>query len=832
MDLELNASLPGEWADDVDRRRPSELDGLTEIRVHGVSNTPPSAMLGDPHPRQVGGDNIAGFYRTSDGPSGRHREAYSWGGLTSGASSRALWVLMLPAMLANMAGWMARETRPTSGSDRRTGPRDDGTTRLFQACARLAAIALTITGTTSLSYLTIDVLGLRWLPSGCGEVAGVCVLPDHPGSRAVLGALVAAALGLVISWLGRRSRNRYEDAACKAGAPAPPDAPAPTDSARTASAPRPRRVAASEVSRGLQNRDFWATSPFHQQLSAAHLAVGLAIPGVVVGAVLLPLDAASSSGRLVAWPTVSVGLGLLALGFALVLVVSGRGSATHSRATLAVASVSLGTGVVSGLTWGHDGDAVLLRSGANTVSVLWVSALALLLPLILQQLAVARRWVRGDFFPWSAPVVLVLLSQVSLQMALLAMIALAGTWLRTLPVDAEHQVSPSDAGGELTAEGAAAAARTDLAPMAQTTVTLLVLLWLLLLLALLVGFFFGTWRINARTPAHLRPETVRRDLVSAYAARESSGVAGWAPPSGPDAAFWRSALRPGESGEAWVAGIARFYRIARVSRVLARFLTAAGILTFAVLALGTVLTLPGLREGSLGQAWAEQSVGPFRFLAWGALALPPAVLGLVATLWRNQNLRRIIGVAFDVGTCLPRSFHPFAPPSYSERAVPELGERINRLAANGGRVIVAAHSQGSVLTACVLAREGLLSTEARQRVALVSYGSPLTTLYRWAFPTVFTQDVLDSLAAGLVPPEAATARPRWRNVYYLTDYIGGRVDLSDPALDAEVNRWMVDPPTRWSVRGEPEPRIATHTGYGNDDALWREVDAMAAALDG
>ena len=37
---------------------------------------------------------------------GRHRESYSWGGLTSGKASRALWLLLLPFALANLAGWM------------------------------------------------------------------------------------------------------------------------------------------------------------------------------------------------------------------------------------------------------------------------------------------------------------------------------------------------------------------------------------------------------------------------------------------------------------------------------------------------------------------------------------------------------------------------------------------------------------------------------------------------------------------------------------------------------------------------------------------------------
>ena len=37
--------------------------GRTELRIHGVSGTPPDEMPGHPHPRQVAGDGMAGFYR-------------------------------------------------------------------------------------------------------------------------------------------------------------------------------------------------------------------------------------------------------------------------------------------------------------------------------------------------------------------------------------------------------------------------------------------------------------------------------------------------------------------------------------------------------------------------------------------------------------------------------------------------------------------------------------------------------------------------------------------------------------------------------------------------
>ena len=87
--------------------------GVTELRVHGVSGTPPEAMLCHPHVQRVAGDGTTGFYRrlwearqTSADRDGRRLEAYSWGGLTSGGWSRALWLLLLPFMLLNVAFFM------------------------------------------------------------------------------------------------------------------------------------------------------------------------------------------------------------------------------------------------------------------------------------------------------------------------------------------------------------------------------------------------------------------------------------------------------------------------------------------------------------------------------------------------------------------------------------------------------------------------------------------------------------------------------------------------------------------------------------------------------
>src|SRR6476661_1654603 len=91
---------------------------VLELRVHGVSNTPPADVLGlrpepgdaGPQPWLVAGDSTTGFYRSTAPPPDEAVtvEAYSWGQLTSGARTakdveRALWTLLLPFTLANLA---------------------------------------------------------------------------------------------------------------------------------------------------------------------------------------------------------------------------------------------------------------------------------------------------------------------------------------------------------------------------------------------------------------------------------------------------------------------------------------------------------------------------------------------------------------------------------------------------------------------------------------------------------------------------------------------------------------------------------------------------------
>jgi hypothetical protein len=114
------ATMPSMSPADGDLQWPGvSHDGVTEIFVHGVGGAAPAGMLDALEVRQVTGDRISGMWRSlagTPGGNGTHREAYSWGGLTRRPLATAIWLLLLPFALANIAGWMAAAGGPCATS--------------------------------------------------------------------------------------------------------------------------------------------------------------------------------------------------------------------------------------------------------------------------------------------------------------------------------------------------------------------------------------------------------------------------------------------------------------------------------------------------------------------------------------------------------------------------------------------------------------------------------------------------------------------------------------------------------------------------------------------
>ncbi|MGR6318260.1 hypothetical protein Q2K19_01510 [Micromonospora soli] len=192
-------------------------------------------------------------------------------------------------------------------------------------------------------------------------------------------------------------------------------------------------------------------------------------------------------------------------------------------------------------------------------------------------------------------------------------------------------------------------------------------------------------------------------------------------------------------------------------------------------------------------------------IAFGSWVIAATILGLMIAgifAYRTAGFRRHVGVLWDLGTFWPRAAHPFAPPCYAERAVPELTRRITYLVGRGKAVLLTGHSHGSVLVAATVLQ---LPPQISSRVALLTYGSPLRRLYGRLFPAYIDDEVLHEIGARV--------DWRWMNLWRDTDPIGGWIfSAHRPAAPdtagrpaATVDRRLRDPVAVVAPPGDSVP---------------------------
>jgi hypothetical protein len=712
-----------------------DLTGVTELRVHGVGGTTPGALLGDLAPQQVAGDEVAGFYRTTD-VRGRHVEAYSWGGLTSRSGTRVLWLLLLPFLLANLAGWMCSPRA-------RRSP-------VFRWLIRCAALGLTLNGLVVTALATVDVLGYQcgtdpacggdrwWLaPLRWPAVAG------HPGRQVLVGALVPAGMLVLLAFLSYRSRSRYETVR-------PPVVGVP-------GAPSGR--SAASLPGGLADPAFWDGARSAKRLGRAHTSASI---GLLTYLVLHSVGLALGPAARFTGPSLVLQmLALVAVGAALVLL------AVEDVPDLAGAVLLAGASAVgalgAALTWLQpaagvvpDGQLPGIRLVVNaTYGGIFVVMAAVLVAVV------AFGHTPGSF-RWGAPFVVLALAVALLNVVLLGLL-----------------VGVAELAGSVRwVIGGGPPGTVSLFPVVQAAMPYLTLVPALLL-AVFVLVQVVLW-LRATGPA---PDYAETRL-----------------PPGP-LRIWHLSALDGAAGRRWRRTLARSRRAAVAGTDLGYLLTAIAVAGSLIMIYAEVQILrgqspaPGNRATAIGTAVA--------------VALPAGLLWALRSGWRSLAGRRRIGVLWDVGTFWPRSFHPLAPPSYAERAVPELQRRLWWVHDNGGRVLLAAHSQGTVLAAAALLQPS--ARAPRSSVALVTFGSPLGKLYAWGFPAWVSGPVL----SGIDDP--------WTNVHYATDYIGGPVPGATDVL-------LPDPRTSRYIYGQPPPAVGSHSGYWTDPAMWTLVDDLADSL--
>lgn len=202
----------------------------------------------------------------------------------------------------------------------------------------------------------------------------------------------------------------------------------------------------------------------------------------------------------------------------------------------------------------------------------------------------------------------------------------------------------------------------------------------------------------------------------------------------------------------------------------------SGVALLAAVVAATVVAAMGMA------GWLGDSPPMATAVLWVTGLLPLGALFLVNTAREDRTVRRNLGRIWDVLAFWPRLTHPFSPPSYGEALVPAVAARVISLRQKGHPVVLAGHSQGSVVALATV-----LQLDRADDVHVVTYGSPLRLLYEGFFPTVFGGD--DGAIARGTPDDRPSTPATWHNLMAFSEPIGTPL-WSVPTADGR-HQWDV-----------------------------------------
>jgi hypothetical protein len=814
----------------VDRSR----GGVTELRIHGVSGTPPGESLNDPNVMCVSGDSTAGFYRRvwlggrppaalpyADVPAGEEasgrvpfrREAYSWGGLTSGSGSRALWMLLLPFMLANVAFWMYPVARR---------PGQQGSRPLRELSAifqRLFSLSLTVTLIMAAVAISTDLAGWQ-----CGG-SSAC-LAKHgflhflslsffqpPGHRLAVATLLPLAVVALLWVLGHKSWNNYE---------------------------RIQVPAMDQVSPPpIGDRRMWNGAEPVRRLRSLHVSTGFAASGIFL---LAPLTSGADT------PERAAAIALLVL---LLAAVTGT--------LVALLVPSLWRRERPGTQEPPASGGMLKSRGVDQWTLFpWLTLLVVIAGGALVLFSHAGPVFATGPLPWFSG---------TFGGILLAQIVLVAAIATVLGVAAQASRGERDSGSDQLADGTRLPYRRALGGLVGPL--LMLLSWMLAAgftagLVLRVADYLGTPAVaggpRVGPEALLVPSSLYWVAAGAFCflvvtALVAVAVVGWAWLRPAQQALVKRAYR--EADQAASGSIA-----SQRARAIARVWTRASLTDQAprllgimagVLVAATVVGIVGYLPGAAVSGREVRGIWLWQHAAWlatagswaiGALAVALIALGRAA--YSNDHTRRTVGILWDLGTFWPRATHPLAPPCYSERTMPDLINRSAWLAPDDADLVVlSAHSQGAVIAAALVLQ---LDRQEQSRTALLTYGNPVARLYSRYFPAYFGPPVIGQagqVRATNAPGHPDRSRWSWRNLYRASDPIGGPVFRDYPAQEdlyqqapgtsdgaaeiaggpprgdnMDVDRQFLDPRFSPAPGDTADPPILGHSGYFDDPYFW------------
>jgi hypothetical protein len=773
---------------------------VVELRVHGVSGSPPEALLGCPAEFIVrrAGDKDAGFYRRQPWidevadptlPANQWRrlmEAYSWGALTSGRASRALWLLFLPFILIDLAHWML----PPAGRKRPA--------LVSVALLRLIALSFTLTLMLAAAVAAMDVV--VWQCVGldyCGGRWLAFLTSWHRGGQLAAGAVPLMAM-IVLLW-----RLGSEETKVDTGDRPPPPSPAVVEGEATP----------------LAQNTFWNPDDSVLRLRYCHVTAWMA--GVAAVTLAAPVQYAEASSV----RAVSVGL-LVASGVILAITVLATAS---SRAT------ARGGHGVNGLTK----PLMVLR---------WISLVLLVASLV---------WVAVADVPYPpAPthlpglhraIYILFVVQVALLLALFASTALSMRGTRS----AER--TRNDGGYRMTLGGFTGPFVALIGWLIGGGFSVGVGLWAAqtfgkvvlssaaaidendhrtgILASSTAAFQDKIAAVNADAPLIVPPPYVWAAVATAATILVAVGMGAYvwirvvpkrtaAELSGVQADY------PGAKGAGEpLTNIARARALASLTDVGVRMLAGMALAAVTAIAVMLVVNLSVPQFDSL-----DWSAVMFSFSVFISASLAAGLVALVVAAYRNRQLRRAVAILWDVVTFWPRANHPLTPPSYGARTVWDVRLRLASLTAMADptRVVLVAHSQGTVIAAATL----LQASTEHEHYPLLTFGSPLRRLYAQNFPAFFGAVALGRLRMW------QEANQQWINLWARTDPIGAWIfddqntDLQT-AQTTDVDCRLLDVQPKDGPSGlvpDPGAPICGHSGFWTRQEYTAAVDALQSTV--
>ncbi len=841
-------------------------DDLLELRVHGVNNTPPASLLyaiGEEY-----GDSLVGVY--GQRPNTGLVRALSWGGLARMSPiprirfagwlqsvGSAAWLLVLPFGLANVAYWSRRLTLP--GEQYRGARVTAGLTRVF-------SLGLTLLLASSVCSVSLDMTDGRArveeppLPSWLRWLGNL-----EPGCRlAMLSAAPLLAM-LILFVLARRSRVKYDW-----GKDLPQSAPNLS----------PRGTAQADVWK-IGSREFWNNADLSTHNSAVHTAAGVALTSIWTGQIWF------TQHHRVGVAVVVISLAIVTVCVALIacmpLVTEGRAIGRKRKALtwlVLSASIALFTAQFSALLFSYSPtQEIKPLAGLSFVP----GALVFML-LVLAVSALGWRWQRRwSYVVAAVPVLLGAAVLVVHQWKLVgdhelvlvdrilavALTVLAVGWLMFLyrggarhSEDAWQGTAPGVlmilalfaavlfstvfvmAAAALLGDGNIRINDTEwlTAPPIYLSFASM-LLPVVIALLLLVIVVLGRTMLFCRNP--IEPELDRTTQPGAQVLARRAALFD----TSPHVPWWGKLprlrrqwhLNPTRCRKRRLAATA--HRAEPMAAVLA---AVAGL----AICGGLILSLM-LHNGSLVQ---EASAVNFS-RKWGVW-IAVVVAGFIAGLGTTRG--RPLGIVWDLICFLPRAAHPFGPPCYAQRAVPEVLNYCRAWLNTPGqgenapprKLILSAHSLGGVLAVATVL---LLAEKYSSRIALVTYGCQLRAYFARIFPELLgprilgvttsrparllrcpTFDDRDSAVpdGGDFPPSVRDVLTgadcvRWINLWRPTDYLGFPVESRTPCNDID---WPADEVTaEQSAHGQivapkPAEQSAAEDSVGNQTPIQMSVD--------